>query len=93
MHRLERRVRNMINPWSTAFARWWCLSARHWRLTRLVTGNKAAPRRSRPAPRRPTRSELEELSRKSSAVMAARRAAIDALLAGEPTEGEENPQR
>jgi hypothetical protein len=29
---LERQVRNMINPYSTAFVRWWCHSARYLRL-------------------------------------------------------------
>ena len=30
---VERRVRAMINPWSTAFARWWCHSAVRFTLT------------------------------------------------------------
>jgi aminoglycoside 6'-N-acetyltransferase I len=33
MNTVERRVRAMINPWSTAFARWWCHSAAHFALT------------------------------------------------------------
>jgi hypothetical protein len=33
MNTVERRVRAMINPWSTAFARWWCHSAARFTLT------------------------------------------------------------
>jgi hypothetical protein len=42
VNRIERRVRNMINPYSTAFATWWCHSSRYWRLPRMITGNMAA---------------------------------------------------
>ncbi len=31
MNRADRRVRDLINPYSTAFASWWCHSARYWR--------------------------------------------------------------
>jgi|HubBroStandDraft_6_1064221.scaffolds.fasta_scaffold302918_3 hypothetical protein len=44
MNRVERRVRDLINPYSTAFASWWCHSARYWRLPRAITGNKTAAR-------------------------------------------------
>jgi hypothetical protein len=44
MNRVERRVRDLINPYSTAFAIWWCHSARYWRLPRAITGNKTAAR-------------------------------------------------
>jgi hypothetical protein len=44
VNRIERRVRNMINPYSTAFAIWWCDSTRYWRLPRMITGNRAAAR-------------------------------------------------
>jgi len=44
MSRVERRVRDLINPYSTAFASWWCHSARYWRLPRVITGNKTAAR-------------------------------------------------
>jgi hypothetical protein len=44
MNRVERRVRDLINPYSTAFASWWCYSARYWRLPRAITGNKTAAR-------------------------------------------------
>jgi hypothetical protein len=44
MNRIERRLRDMINPYSTAFATWWCHSARYWRLPRLTTGSKTAAR-------------------------------------------------
>jgi hypothetical protein len=33
MNTVERRVRALINPWSTAFARWWCHSAARFALT------------------------------------------------------------
>jgi aminoglycoside 6'-N-acetyltransferase I len=33
MNTVEQRVRAMINPWSTAFARWWCHSAARFTLT------------------------------------------------------------
>jgi ribosomal protein S18 acetylase RimI-like enzyme len=33
MNTVERRVRAIINPWSTAFARWWCHSAARFTLT------------------------------------------------------------
>ena len=29
MSSIERRVRSLINPYSTAFARWWCHSGRY----------------------------------------------------------------
>lgn len=32
MNRIERRVRSMINPYSTAFAIWWCHRGREWRM-------------------------------------------------------------
>jgi hypothetical protein len=44
MNRVERRVRDLINPYSTAFAIWWCDSARYRRLPRAITGNKTAAR-------------------------------------------------
>jgi integrase len=44
VNRIERRVRNMINPYSTAFATWWCHSSRYWRLPRMITRNRAATR-------------------------------------------------
>jgi aminoglycoside 6'-N-acetyltransferase I len=33
MNAVERRVRAMINPWSTALTRWWCHSAARFALT------------------------------------------------------------
>lgn len=50
MNRIERRVRNMINPYSTAFATWWCHFSRYWRLPRMITGNRAAARPGLPRP-------------------------------------------
>jgi hypothetical protein len=51
VNRIERRMRNMINPYSTAFATWWCHSSRYWHLPRMITGSMAAnrPGLSRPA--------------------------------------------
>ncbi len=40
MNTVERRMRAVINPWSTAFARWWCHSAARFALT-----GYGAPRR------------------------------------------------
>jgi hypothetical protein len=50
MNRIERRVRDMINPYSTAFASWWCHSARHMRLPRMTTGSTTAARPGLPWP-------------------------------------------
>ena len=50
MNRIERRVRNMINPYSTAFATWWCDFTRYWRLPRMITGNRAVARPGLPRP-------------------------------------------
>jgi hypothetical protein len=50
MNRIERRVRNLINPYSTAFAAWWCHSTRYWRLPRTITSNRAAARPGLPRP-------------------------------------------
>ena len=33
MHKTERRLRAMINPWSSAFTRWWCHSTARYILT------------------------------------------------------------
>lgn len=33
MQKTERRLRAMINPWSSAFARWWCHSTSRYILT------------------------------------------------------------
>jgi hypothetical protein len=49
MNRVERRVRDLINPYSTACARFWCHFARYWRLPRVIPGDKTA---SRPGLRR-----------------------------------------
>jgi hypothetical protein len=68
-----------LNRSSTAFARWWCHSGRHTRLGRMITATAA-------------RRAEAELPRNSEAVgactlhaptvsMAARRAAVDAVLA------------
>jgi hypothetical protein len=50
VNRIERRVRNMINPYSTAFATWWCQSTRYRRLPHTITSNRAAARPGLPRP-------------------------------------------
>jgi ribosomal protein S18 acetylase RimI-like enzyme len=45
MNTLERRMRAMINPWSTALTRWWCHSAARFALTGY--GRRADGRRWR----------------------------------------------
>lgn len=76
MNRFERRIRRMLNPYSTAFAMWWCHVGRRTRLARRIMAMDPARRRHQTAgegtPGTPGR---------GAAVMAARRAAIDALLA------------
>ena len=47
MNTVERRVRAMINPWSTALTRWWCHSAARFALT----GHGAPRGRGREVPR------------------------------------------
>jgi hypothetical protein len=50
VNRIERRLRNMINPYSTAFATWWCDSSRYWRLPRMITVNMTTARPGLPRP-------------------------------------------
>lgn len=45
MNTVERRVRAMVNPWSSALARWWCHSAVRFALTGY--GQRADGRRRR----------------------------------------------
>lgn len=78
MNDAERRIRIAINRCSTAFAKWWCDSGRYLRVVRMITGGTAAPT-SRPA-------RLSSLPAVSAAEMAARKAAIDALLAARAPE-------
>ena len=47
MNTVERRVRAMINPWSTALTRWWC----HWAARFALTGHGALRGRGRDVPR------------------------------------------
>ena len=44
MSPIERRARDMINPYSTAFTSWRCRSGGFLRLNRLITGSRADPR-------------------------------------------------
>jgi hypothetical protein len=39
MHETERRWRAMINPWSSAFTRWWCHSTARYILTGYGRGS------------------------------------------------------
>jgi hypothetical protein len=39
MHETERRLRTMINPWSSAFTRWWCHSTARYILTGYGRGS------------------------------------------------------
>ena len=45
MNRIERRIRNIVNPYSTAFAGWWCHSARYLPLVRMISGARGVSRR------------------------------------------------
>lgn len=46
MHIAERRLRAMINPFSTAFAEWWCDTATRFALTGHGTPGRRRLRRS-----------------------------------------------
>jgi hypothetical protein len=78
MNRIERRVRNFINPYSTAFAAWWCHSGRFlmFRSRRNMSDQAALLRRSSRRPGHPGR-----LGHVASPSMAERRAAVDEVLA------------
>ena len=47
MHEAERRLRAMINSWSSAFTRWWCHSAARHILTGYGHGSTRALRHGR----------------------------------------------
>jgi len=85
MNRIEKRVRNLINPYSTAFASWWCHSGRYLRIAQVIPGYRtgARPRRRRPAT--PGVNMSTPFAARSSdpwlATQAARRAAVDEVLA------------
>ena len=88
MNRIERRIRNLINPYSTAFARWWCHSGRF-----MIPGNRAAARSWRLGPAMPDPDHgapdaaagrsATDFRLAAQAAQAARRAAVDELLASE----------
>jgi hypothetical protein len=80
MNPLERRVRNLVNPFSTAFARWWCHTGRYLGPVRLATGRTAVRPSGRPRPTAAIRPTAP------SETMAARRAAIDTWLTGQDAE-------
>lgn len=50
MNTVERRVRAVINPWSTAFTRWWCHSAARFALTGYGTPRGRGHDVPRPTP-------------------------------------------
>ena len=81
MNRIERRVRDMVNPYSTAFAGWWCRSGRYLRPVRMITGMHAVA-----GPRPASRERLAV--RASASTMAARKAAVDAVLAKQAAKDE-----
>jgi hypothetical protein len=86
MNRIGRRVRNAINPYSTAFASWWCHRGRYTWVARLTPGVKAAtgPRPPfRPAHPRRNGAGLD-IAAPSPEIMAERRAALDAMFADHP---------
>jgi hypothetical protein len=74
MNRVERRVRSLINPYSTAFAMWWCHSGRYLGLVQMVSGDQAS---ARPRPAMPPVPPSPDLR---LAAQALRRAAIDEVL-------------
>jgi len=95
MNRFEMRVRNLINPYSTAFARWWCHSGRY-----LIPGNgrAAGPRRSRRArpgaqPGHPPAVIRRPAADPWLATQAARRAAVDEVLASLGDGGDQAPDQ
>jgi DNA-directed RNA polymerase specialized sigma24 family protein len=76
MNRVERLVRNALNPYSTSFARWWCRSGRSTWLGRLRRPGAAVAEPSQVGELAP----VQELHVPTQS-MAARRDAIDAVLA------------
>lgn len=82
MNRLERRVRNVINPYSTAFATWWCHTARYWRLPRTITEGKTAGRPGLP--------QLA-VYRPAVARSVVRRSSLPVFAAGANVSGEQPP--
>ncbi len=77
MNRVERRIRNLVNPYSTAFAEWWCHVGRRTRPARMVMGIAAGHR----SQHRATGEGAPEALGPPATSMAARRAAVDAVLA------------
>jgi hypothetical protein len=80
MNRVERRVRNVLNPYSTSFARWWRQSGRHTWLGGMIaaaSGRMSRTERPGPVDEMPGDHALHVPTRS----MAARRDAIDAAIA------------
>ncbi len=86
MNRVERRIRNLVNPYSTAFAEWWCHAGRHTRPARVIM-LIAAARGSR---HRATGEGALEAFGPPATSMADRRAAVDAVLARLAGEGRDS---
>jgi hypothetical protein len=86
MNQIERQVRKIVNPYSTAFTRWWCHSGRHTRVARIMAA--ARSERSRPATSNTNAGTPEAAGLHTpTQSMAARRAAIDAVVMNPTAEG------
>jgi hypothetical protein len=89
MNQIERRVRKIVNPYSTALARWWCHSGRYTRLAWMIAAARSI--RSRPATRSTNAGAPEAVGLHTpTCSMAARRAAIDAVVMNLTKEGKED---
>jgi hypothetical protein len=90
MSRIESRIRKLINPYSTAFTAWWCHAGRRTRLGRSIEA-AGSRRHGHAAPSLPGGApEASRLHRQTTS-MAARRAAIDAILANRGDDGQGSP--
>jgi hypothetical protein len=84
MNRFERRVRNLVNPYSTAFASWWCHTARYM----VMPGHRPAARSRRAGSATPGANRATPQVRDIQiATQASRRAALDEVLASLDDEG------
>jgi hypothetical protein len=94
MNRIEKRIRNLVNPYSTAFARWWCHSGRYLSPGRRRATGSRRPGRTRPgANPRVDDAVLRRSSDRWLATQAARRTAVDELLASLDDGGEKAPDQ
>jgi hypothetical protein len=88
MNPIERHVRNLVNPYSTGFSRWWCRQGRYLLGARKPPASRRAAAWMPPRPAGHYQRDAD-LARLKAQVMAERRAAIDALLADEASDGED----